>query len=257
MERNIARDAILTGMNRLLLWLGIVSLGGALPLTAQEDVPSRPTTFLLQAKLHTRGLGGGFEVFWRKRYSHNLTTGFFVSSFKDLRQIKISNQFVDRRTQPYVYGKLHHVVLLGLTGGRRQVIARRNDPMAIEVAAVFQGGVLGAVLIPTYLEIVHYDPVTQAISFSVERYDPLVHVDQRYIAGGVPWTYGLRKASWMPGLYGQAAMAFGLPSYWSAQFSLRMGVDLMAFPAPLPLMAYIKNEQIFAVLFLSVLVYDF
>gem|GEM_PF-5699239 len=232
----------------LLMW--------AAALIGQEPQPAHPTTFLLQGMLHTRGIGGGGELFWRKRYDHNLTTGFFLSSFKDLRQIKISNQFLDRRTQPYAYGKLNHVLLLGLTGGRRQVIAHRNDPMAIEVASVFQGGVIGAVLIPVYLEIIHYDPTTQQVSFAIERYDPLVHIDQRFIAGGAPWTYGMREAEWMPGLFGQAALEFGLPSYWGARFSLRMGVDALAFPDELPMMAYVKNEQIFAVLFLSLLVYD-
>ncbi len=228
----------------------------ALSAFAQVDQTSPRALWLLGADLHTRGVGGVVEVFWHRRDRTNWLTAWRLSTFKDPREIKITNQFVNRRTLPYVYGKQYYVALNTLSVGRRRIIAQGNDPMSVTVASVWQVGAAAAVLIPVYLEIIHYDPVTQQVDYREERFDPVLHVDQRFIAGGVSWTRGIKEATWMPGLYGQAALQFDLPGYWALRAAVRMGAEVMAFPAPLPVMAYVANDQLILTLFLGVRLFE-
>ncbi len=236
----------------LALWV----LWGIGHVEAQVTMRPPRSLWMLGADLHTRGMGGVVEMFWRRRFSSNAITAFRLTTYKDPREVKISNQSVNRQTLPYVYGKENYVALVTLSSGIRRMIARGDDPMSIAISGIFQGGVVSAILIPVYLEIIHYDPVTREVSYQVERYDPLIHVDQRFIAGGVSWTYGLKEASWMPGLYGQAALQFDLPTYWTLHLAARIGIDLLAFPSELPVMAYVSNDRIVALPFLGIRLFE-
>jgi hypothetical protein len=201
--------------------------------------------------LNTQGGGFGF------RTGHHLTgykklmyEGEFVM-VKDPKEKRLLIYPVDQNSKPFFYGKLNYFYILRAGMGIQNVINSKPYWGGVEVRYFYFGGLDLGFTKPSYLYIItSYDPQSHTAVINSERYDPGKHnLDNIYGRG--PFTDGLGEIQIHPGLYGKFGFNFEFGQEEEKIRCLEVGLNLDAFPKPIPIMAFKNNEYLFLSFYLS------
>jgi len=149
---------------------------------------------------------------------------------------------------PYYFGKLNGMETVRLGIGVSQMLWRKNDLNCIQVDAVYAIGASLAILKPVYLEILTNgsgDGLPEA-----EEYNPYLDTPTN-IYGRASVFDGLGQLSFYPGGYGRAGLNFDFSNRHQLIKSIEIGVVVDAYSNVIPMMAFVKNNQVFANLYLT------
>jgi len=159
---------------------------------------------------------------------------------KEFRQINP----IYENAKSYIYGKLNTFNIIRVSTGVRTTLYSKADRTGVEVRFNYMGGFSLGVTKPIYLEIVEDGiPVT-------ERYDPEKHfIDNIY--GRAPFTYGLDKINFHPGVFAKAGFNFEYAPYHEDIKAIEIGAAIDAFPTKIPIMATTYNKQFFLTFYVT------
>lgn len=171
-----------------------------------------------------------------------------AQNFKHPKEVKSVNSYFEN-SKGFIYGKLNSFFIIRPGVGYQNVLYQKSDKKSVEIRYSYFVGVDLAFAKPVYLEIVR-DQVTPIVS--TERYDPEEHtIDVIY--GKAPFFKGMDQTRIHPGGYAKLALSFEYADRYNSIKAIETGVVFDVYPKVLPMMAYNKNQQVFASLYLKIL----
>jgi hypothetical protein len=198
---------------------------------------------------HTEGWGFFFrrakildiykKIFWETE----------AVTMHDEHEYKMSNPD-QPEASPYYFGKLNGMEALRLGVGVSRVIWRKNDLHCIEIDAVYAAGASLAILKPVYLDILVSTPNGDQLPPVPQAYNPSLDTPAN-IYGRASVFDGLGQLTFYPGLYGRAGLNFDFSNRHRTVKAIETGVVVDAYKNVIPMMAYAKNNQVFANLYIS------
>jgi len=150
---------------------------------------------------------------------------------------------------PYYFGKLNGMEALRAGVGISQMLWRKNDLNCIQVDVVYALGASLAILKPVYLDIISNASGGNDLPIAQE-YDPTTDTPAN-IYGRASVFDGLGQLSFYPGGYGRLGLNFDFSNRHKGIKSIEVGVIVDAYSSVIPMMAFAKNNQIFANLYLT------
>jgi hypothetical protein len=157
-------------------------------------------------------------------------------------------------TQPdassYYFGKLNGMEAIRLGAGVSRMIWRKNDLSCVQIDAVYSAGFSLAILKPVWLDILENGPTGEELQVP-EKYDPNQDTPSN-IYGRASVFDGLNELAYYPGLYGRAGFNFDFSNRHKSVKALELGLIVDAYKDVIPMMAFSKNNQVFANLYLSI-----
>lgn len=196
---------------------------------------------------------GGFGIAYRRgKHVTGKRKRMFeleVQNFKHPKEVKTVNSYYEN-TKSFHYGKLNSFLVIRPGIGYQNVLYQKGDKKSVEIRAHTFVGLDLTFAKPVYLEIIKptADPLRPVIA--TERYNPAEHYPYN-IYGKAPFYVGLSKTTIHPGIYGKFALSFEYADRYNAIKAIETGVVVDAYPWVLPMMAYNKNQQVFAQLYLK------
>lgn len=162
------------------------------------------------------------------------------------RQLKIQNSAFPA-AKSYYFGKLNGVQVFRFGTGMNRRITRKSNLRSVEVDAVYSAGASIAVAKPMWLEIMPSNSILNPIS---EPYDP-TQDNPNNIYGGASFFDGLGQIKLYPGGYAKLGLNFDYANKYNTLKEIETGIMIDAYPEVIPMMAYVKNSQIFVNLYIS------
>jgi hypothetical protein len=149
----------------------------------------------------------------------------------------------------FIYGKLNSLLIVRTGMGIQKVLYSKADRAGVEVKYNYSGGISWGLAKPVYVDIVHtINPYE--VDITSERYDPLKHsIDSIY--GKSSYGNGLSQIHLYPGLYGKLGVNFEFGRYEDVIKALEIGFVADAFLTPIPLMAYVPNNNLYLSFYIS------
>lgn len=171
-----------------------------------------------------------------------------AQNFKHPKEVKSVNSIFEN-SKGFNYGKLNSFFLLRPGVGYQNVLYQKSDKKSVEIRYSYFVGATLAFAKPVYLEIVR-DPQDGVVS--TERYDPEEHsIDVIY--GKASFFRGIEETKIIPGGYAKLALSFEYADRYNSIKAIETGVIFDIYPKVLPMMAYNRNQQAFAILYLKIL----
>lgn len=219
-----------------------------------EDTLSTPDANLLYKQQAVGGITAhteGWGFFFRRAKIVNIYTKLFweieAVTMHDEHEYKTSNPTQPDAT-PYYFGKLNGMEAIRLGVGSSEMLWRKNDLNCVQVDLVYAVGASLAVLKPVYLDILLSGPNEQLPV--AQEYNPLTDTPAN-IYGRASVFDGLGQLTFYPGAYGRAALNFDFSNRHKTLKAIEVGVVVDAYADVIPMMAFVKNNQIFANLYFS------
>lgn len=159
----------------------------------------------------------------------------------------------------YFFGKLYNVKVLRAGYGLHKVIAGKSDRRGVEIRLVSILGPSLALAKPMYLEIWYPDFNNNPYgTINIERYDPNNPLHQPlglggYIVGKAGYFHGFNKMQFFPGAFGKLGLSFEHSTLDDDIRLLEVGVTVDAYYKTVPIMAKIRNNQVYVNLYINVL----
>ncbi|MCE3280688.1 MAG: hypothetical protein K0S44_2879 [Bacteroidetes bacterium] len=171
-----------------------------------------------------------------------------AQNFKHPKEVKSVNSIFEN-SKGFNYGKLNSFFLLRPGVGYQNVLYQKSDKKSVEIRYSYFVGVTLAFAKPVYLEIVR-DPQDGVVS--TEKYDPEEHsIDVIY--GKASFFRGIDETKIIPGGYAKLALSFEYADRYNSIKAIETGVIFDIYPKVLPMMAYNRNQQAFALLYLKII----
>jgi hypothetical protein len=229
----------------LLLWLSPCLLQAQSPVLP-DDETSRHLKHeaVVGGMLHQNGWG-----FFFRRGTH--LTGYKKKMLEveavtmtHPKESSIINAGVSGASS-FVYGKLNSLLILRTGYGIQKVMYSKADRSGVEIKYNFYGGVSWGITKPVFLDILHFSSSPPYdYDIRTEEYDPQKHpIDSIY--GKASFGNGLSQLALHPGLYGKFGLNFEYGHYDDVVTALEIGLIADAYLKPIPIMAYIPNNNIY------------
>lgn len=197
---------------------------------------------------HTEGWG----FFFRRAKTVSIYRKIFweaeAVTMHDQHEYKMSDPNQPDAT-PYYFGKLNGMEAIRAGVGISQLLWRKNDLNCIRVDVVYALGASLAVLKPVYLDIIASGPGSNDLPVAQE-YDPYTDTPSN-IYGRASVFDGLGQLTFYPGGYGKLGLNFDFSNRHKGAKSIEVGVVVDAYSNVIPMMAFTKNNQVFANLYLT------
>ncbi|HXB12254.1 MAG TPA: hypothetical protein VNZ45_09730 [Bacteroidia bacterium] len=198
--------------------------------------------------IHSEGWG----AFFRKAKILSIYRKWFweveTATMHNAKETMIQNSYYPD-AKGYYYGKMNGVQIFRFGTGISKMIWRKNNERCVEIDAVYAGGLSIAVTKPIYLEIIQPTPNSEFLLEDVQ-YDPSQDTPAN-IYGRASVFDGLGQLSFYPGLYGRLGLNFDYANKHNLVKAIETGIEVDAYPKVIPIMAYVKNSQVFLNLYLS------
>ncbi len=198
------------------------------------------------AFLHSNGWG----LFFEKAKILSIYKLWFwevqTANMSSPRQVKIQNSaYPDAKS--YYFGKLNSMQVFRFGTGMNKRLFRKNNLRCVEVDAVYSAGASIAAVKPVWLEIIPAN--SEQIPYSAQ-YDPTVD-NPSNIYGGASFFDGLNQLRLYPGGYAKLGLNFDYANKYNTLKEIETGIIVDVYPAVIPIMAYVKNNQVFVNLYIS------
>ncbi len=196
---------------------------------------------------------GGIGIAYRRGYHVHGTRKRMLEieaqNFKHPKEIKSVNQYYDN-SKGFIYGKLNSFLLIRPGIGYQNILFEKQEKTNVEIRFSYFVGATLAFAKPVYLEIIvpTSDPTVNTVA--QERYDPDKHFPSD-IYGKAPFFKGLDQTRVYPGGYAKIALSFEYGKRYNVIKALETGATLDVYPTSLPMMAFSKKQQVFAILYLK------
>ncbi len=172
-----------------------------------------------------------------------------LQNIKHPKEIK-SLYPIDENSKSYIYGKLNSFFSIRTGMGIQKVLNGKPYWGGVEVRQFYYGGVSLGLAKPVYLYIWNYKPSNEDIIITTERYNPSKH-DIDNIYGRAPFTNGIDKTTFYPGLYFRTGFNFEYGEFPENLKYLEVGLIADIFYKPIPIMAFNDKNRYFLSIYLS------
>ncbi|RYD83065.1 MAG: hypothetical protein EOP53_01925 [Sphingobacteriales bacterium] len=201
---------------------------------------------------HTRGIGASLQ-FTKHRSADNFRLlDFNFYSLKHPKEVKLPNPNIIT-SRAYVFGKLNNFYALKMNYGARRILADKYTTNAVRLNLNYSFGPVLGIVKPVYYDVKQYNPDqsggfqdTKKMKFDEENADM-----QENIVGTSGFMNGLGETKFMFGANIKTSLSFEWGHDDDRFYSLETGMMVDAFPKDVPIFAYIKNDQAFLNLFLT------
>lgn len=198
---------------------------------------------------------GGFGLAYRrgKHVTAKRKRMFEVEAqnFKHPKEVKIVNPNY-QSTKGFYYGKLNSFFVIRPGAGYQNVLYQKISKKSVEIRYSYFIGATITFAKPVYLEIITPTGSQNLYTRSSERYNPAVHYPDN-ILGRSSFYRGLDKTTIYPGGYVKFALSFEYADRYNGIKAIETGAILDVYPRVLPMMAFNKNQQVFASLYLKMI----
>jgi hypothetical protein len=220
-----------------------------------EDTLSTPDANFIYRQQAVGGLTAhteGWGFFFRRSKMVSIYRKYFweaeAVTMHDEHEYKMSDPNQPDAT-PYYFGKLNGMETVRLGVGLSQMLWRKNDLNCIQVDAVYAVGASIAILKPVYLDILTNNSTGNVLPVPQE-YNPETDTPAN-IYGRASVFDGLGQLSFHPGAYGRAGLNFDFSNRHKSVKAIEIGVVVDVYSDVIPMMAFAKNNQAFANLYLT------
>lgn len=199
--------------------------------------------------LHTAGWGLDFRRGFHNTGVRKTVFESEIISMKNIKEIRTVNPYIDG-ARAYVYGKMNYLSVLRFGIGEQRTLFGKSELGTISIQLNYSGGVSLGFAMPVYLQVVN-DPPNQ-YSTSIVKYNPEVHSVDKIIGRG-PLFRGIGDTKIYPGLYGKIGFSFDWNKSDDKISSLEAGIMVDAYIKPIPVMAFINNNQVYFNFYLTIM----
>jgi hypothetical protein len=195
---------------------------------------------------------GGIGLSYRRGQQVNVKRKRMIEveaqNFKHPKEVKTVNSYFEN-SKGFNYGKLNSFLIIRPGVGYQNILYQKSDKKSVEIRYSYYLGAALAFAKPVYLEIIKD---RSEGSVSTERYDPEIHtIDEIY--GKAPFFKGVDKTRIIPGGYAKIALSFEYADRYNGIKAIETGLIFDLYPKVLPMMAYNRNQQAFASLYLKIM----
>jgi hypothetical protein len=225
--------------NRLLIvllsWIPLFA-------AAQEPTATAPPTSGLAFGLLAHTFGFGFDVQYHVlRPEWKYTVGLSMSSYKNLRELKIRSAYADEGGKEYIYDKLNYCYVLAPTLGLSRSLVSRNIFNRVGLRGGISAGPLLAFLKPYFVNVATPINGNQAL-VEPKRYDPTKY-NYSNIYGVGDYFLGMDEISLVPGARIKATATVDLSSGTAYIRAVELGLFADVFAKRLPMFGLTANQQ--------------
>jgi hypothetical protein len=195
---------------------------------------------------HTQGWGLNFVKNFFKTVDKRVNYEIQFNFTHNPKQKKVFNPYYPD-AKGFYYGKLNTFFVFRGLYGQRKVIGHKIRSKGVEIGYNWSIGPSFGFLKPIYLEVINF----RENALEVVKYDPDLHsIDNIYgRAGGIN---GFDEIQFRPGLY----LKFGMYVEYSKKqigvSGIEAGVALDSYFQEIDIMANIKNQQFFPLLYINI-----
>jgi hypothetical protein len=198
--------------------------------------------------VHSGGFGLGYRNGKSKTYFRKFFWEIEGLNMKHPKEFKISSYYENSKN--FIYGKLNNFYLLRGGVGQQHILNGKPYWGGVEVRVFYMGGLSLGFAKPQYMYIVKYDEVTGQSYLNIERFDPDIHTITD-IYGRAPFFKGFDHIGLYPGIFLKAGVSFEYGADDKFVKTLECGAFLDAFYKNVPIMAYQKNQFLFANVYIA------
>lgn len=198
--------------------------------------------------VHSGGFGVGYRNGKSRTYFRKFIWEVEGLNIKHTKEIKVASYYENSKN--FVYGKLNSLYLLRGGIGQQHILNGKPYWGGVEVRVFYQGGVSLGFAKPVYLYIVKYNETTGLSYLNIERFNPSIH-NITDIYSRAPFFRGFDQLSIYPGLYLKSGFSFEYGADDKIVKTIECGAFVDVFYKDVPIMAYQKNQFLFANVYLS------
>jgi hypothetical protein len=199
-------------------------------------------------EVHSGGFGLGYRNGKSKTYFRKFFWEVEGLNIKHPKEVRISSYY--QNSKNFIYGKLNNFYVVRGGVGQQHVLNGKPYWGGVEIRAFYCGGLSLGFAKPIYMYIVKYNQADGTSYLNVERFDPDIHAITD-IFGRASFFKGFDHIGVYPGIYLKSGISFEYGSDDKFVKSLECGVFVDAFYKNVPIMAYQKNQFLFANVYLS------
>jgi hypothetical protein len=199
---------------------------------------------------HTAGgLGIAYRRGWQVTAKHKRMIEIEAQNFKHPKEVKSVNSYYEN-AKGFIYGKLNSIFIIRPGVGYQNQLYQKTEKKNVEIRYSYFIGASLAFAKPVYLEIIR--PTSDPLKYEVstERYNPNEHYPDN-IYGKASFFKGIDKTRLYPGGYAKVALSFEYGERYNSIKAIETGVIVDVYPTVIPIMAFNKNQQVFASLYLK------
>ena len=194
------------------------------------------------------GIGIGYRRGFKMSANRNRMIEIEAQNLKHPKEVRMVSAIRDNG-KGFVYGKLNSFLLFRPGLGYQNVLYQKSDKKSVEIRSSYYLGATINLAKPIYLVIKNNQ--TDNTVFT-ERYDPAKD-SLGNIFGKADFFYGIDKTKIYVGGYAKFALSFEYADRYNGIRAIETGVIADIYPQVIPMMAYIKNQQAFAELYLKII----
>lgn len=214
----------------------------------ERIVYSRQTT--THVTVHTQGLGLGFKTGRIRTINRTTLWHAEVVSLHAMNEIKSINM-ASYYIRPYIYGKLNNAYVLRFGYSEERRIYGKPYWGGVEASWTFEGGASLALLKPYYYYVLIYAPTSSGYDQIVEEQTFDQHDQWVEIVGKAPFTKGIGKTRFSPGLHASAGLRFEFGKSRTRVQALDLRAVVEGYPWGAPIMDQQRNPWLYFTLQLS------
>jgi hypothetical protein len=238
-------------MRRILLFC--LFAGFAFSAVAQDDRADEKNVLYTRSTqfgvlFHTRGYGVDMQFIKQKNVSTMRLIDVSAYELMHPKEILLPNPLITN-SRLYAFGKINNLFALKFNYGARKVLGDRFLAQDIKVNFNYSFGPVVGWLKPVYYDIQIPGP-DGTYSIVQKKFDLNDVVSQKNTVGPASLTKGLNESFFTFGGNAKTGLSFEWGKEEYKFYSLETGVMVDAFPAPVPIFASIKNDQVFVNLYL-------
>lgn len=198
---------------------------------------------------HTRGYGFDYQLTKQRKVDNLRLMDFSIYELMHPKEMALPNP-LEESSNPYVYGKINNLIALKFNYGTRKILGDRYIPSNIKVSFNYSFGPIVGWLKPVYYNVKILNTDINQYEIISAKFDPNNVTYNDNTIGNSSFFKGINESFFMYGANAKTSMSFEWGTYDYKFYSLETGVMVDAFPAPVPIFAGIKNDQVFVNLFL-------
>ncbi|HOH84768.1 MAG TPA: hypothetical protein PLI16_09175 [Bacteroidales bacterium] len=238
--------------SRKILLLSILLLSGPVIFAQSESNIDNKILYRKERSgfimVHSGGFGVGYRSGKHKTYFRKFMWEVEGLNIKHPKEHKTQSYYENSKN--FIYGKLNSFFAVRGGVGQQHILNGKPYWGGVEVRLFYFGGLSLGITKPIYLNIVKFDETTGQSYLSLERFDPNIH-SVYDIYGKASFFKGFNKIGVYPGIYTKVGLSFEYGAEDTFLKALECGVFADCFYKNVPIMAFQKNQFLFANVYLS------
>jgi hypothetical protein len=146
-------------------------------------------------------------------------------------------------SNPYVFGKQNNFYYTKFGYSQQRLLGNKGNKNGVAISAIAGGGLSVALLKPYYIKI--KDPVSDQVKDIRYNNNDSLFLNPGVILGATGFSKGFGEMSFVPGVFGKAALRFDYGRYNDVVSAFEVGINIEGYSSKIKHMLLNKNRQFF------------